>query len=54
MGSPRENRVPLRAQSLSPRLPMVQALPAGLRDSQGPSRAGRASACELDSGASRG
>lgn len=54
MGSPRENRAPLHAQSCSPELPMVQALPAGLRDSRGPSRAGRFSACELYGGASRG
>lgn len=35
-------------------LPMAQALPAGLRDSQELSRAGRSSACELYSGASCG
>lgn len=54
MGYPRENRVPLHAQSCSLRLSVEQALPAGLRDNQGLSRAGRSSACELHGGASHG
>lgn len=54
MGYPWENRVPLHAQSCSLRLSMEQALPAGLRDGQGLSRAGRFSACELYGGTSCG